>query len=169
LGTKTIQIQERVGSTGQVFAIDPSAFRCAALTRTLGDRDISNVKVLQVGKLTAVAPEISADFDRILIDVPCSNSGVLARRPEARYASGLDCLLKLQREILDDTIPWLGSNGLLVYSTCSVWPEENELQIRQFMDRHSKLELLDQRSILPSSPDAQSYHDGGYFAVLRKP
>jgi 16S rRNA (cytosine967-C5)-methyltransferase len=169
LGTKTIQIQERVGSAGQVFAVDPSAFRCAALTRTLRDRDISNVKVLQVGNLTAVAAEIPADFDRILIDVPCSNSGVLARRPEARYASGLDCLLKLQREILDDTIPWLGSNGLLVYSTCSVWPEENEVQIRQFMDRHANLELLGQRSILPSSPDAQTYHDGGYFAVLRKP
>jgi 16S rRNA (cytosine967-C5)-methyltransferase len=136
--------------------------------RTLKDRHISNVKVLQVGKLAPVSAEIPTSFDRILIDVPCSNSGVLARRPEARYASGLDCLLKLQRDILDDTLPWLGNGGLLVYSTCSVWPEENKLQIRQLMDRHAGLELVDQRSILPSSTDSQSYHDGGYFAVLRK-
>jgi 16S rRNA (cytosine967-C5)-methyltransferase len=168
LGTKTIQIQEQVGPGGEVFAVDPSAFRCAALKQMLVDRHISNVKILQVGKLAPIAPEIPASFDRILIDVPCSNSGVLARRPEARYASGLDCLLKLQRDILDDTLPWLAGDGLLVYSTCSVWPEENELQIKQFMGRHPGVELVGQNSILPSSSDPQSYHDGGYFAVLRK-
>jgi 16S rRNA (cytosine967-C5)-methyltransferase len=168
MGTKTMQIQERVGPGGEVFAVDPSAFRCRALTQMLTNRHVSNVKVLQVGKLVPVAAEIPPSFDRILIDVPCSNSGVLARRPEARYASGLDCLLKLQRDILEDTLPWLGSDGLLVYSTCSVWPEENELQIRQFMDRRPGLELVAQNSILPSSSDPQNYHDGGYFAVLRK-
>ncbi len=168
LGTKTMQIQQRVGASGEVFAVDPAEFRCAALTKVLKDRQVSNVKVLQVGKLAAAAAEIPGSFDRILIDVPCSNSGVLARRPEARYASGLDCLVKLQREILDDTLPWLGSDGLLVYSTCSVWPVENELQVKQFLDRHSGLELVAQRSILPGSSDPQSYHDGGYFAVLAK-
>ncbi|MGD0461742.1 MAG: transcription antitermination factor NusB [Tepidisphaeraceae bacterium] len=168
LGTKTMQIQERVGPSGQVLAVDPSEFRCATLMKMLKPRHISNVNVLQVGKLAPVAAEIPGSFDRILIDVPCSNSGVLARRPEARYASGLDCLLKIQRDILDDSLPWLGSDGLLVYSTCSVWPEENELQIKQFMDRHSGLDLILQDSILPSSSDPQSYHDGGYLAVLEK-
>jgi 16S rRNA (cytosine967-C5)-methyltransferase len=168
LGTKTIQIQEHVGATGQVFAVDPSAFRCAALGRTLKDRNISNVKILQVGKLAPIATEIPASFDRILVDVPCSNSGVLARRPEARYATGVDCLVKLQREILEDTLTWLGPGGLLVYSTCSVWPEENEQQIKQFMGRHPELALVDERSILPDSADLLDYHDGGYVAVLQK-
>jgi 16S rRNA (cytosine967-C5)-methyltransferase len=168
LGTKTLQIQERVGPGGEVFAVDPSAFRCATLKQMLIDRHVTNVKVLQVGKLAPVAAEIPASFERILIDVPCSNSGVLARRPEARYASGLDSLVKLQRDILDDTLPWLARDGLLVYSTCSVWPDENELQIKQFMDRHAGLELVAENSILPDSADPQNYHDGGYFAVLRK-
>jgi 16S rRNA (cytosine967-C5)-methyltransferase len=168
LGTKTIQIQERVGMTGQVFAIDPSAFRCAALSQTLKDRNISNVKILQVGKMVPIAAEIPAAFDRILVDVPCSNSGVLARRPEARYATGVDCLVKLQRDILEDTLPWLTSGGLLVYSTCSVWPEENERQIKGFLDRHSDLALIEKRSILPDSVDLLGYHDGGYLAILRK-
>ena len=167
LGTKTMQILERVGPSGEVFAVDPSEFRCAILTKLLKDRRVSNVTMLQVGKLAGAA-EIPGSFDRILIDVPCSNSGVLARRPEARYASGLDCLVKLQRDILDDTLPWLGSDGLLVYSTCSVWPEENELQVEQFLDRHSGLDLVAQHSVLPGSSDPQSYHDGGYIAVLAK-
>jgi 16S rRNA (cytosine967-C5)-methyltransferase len=168
LGTKTIQIQERVGTTGKVFAIDPSAFRCAALMRTLTDRHISNVKVLQVGKLIPIASRIPAAFDRILVDVPCSNSGVLARRPEARYATGIDCLVKLQHDILEDTLPWLAAGGLLAYSTCSVWPEENELQVKNLLDRHPGLTLVNQRSILPDSADPLAYHDGGYLALLRK-
>jgi 16S rRNA (cytosine967-C5)-methyltransferase len=168
LGTKTLQIQELVGATGTVVAVDPSAFRCAALARTLNDRHISNVKILQFGKLTPVAADIPAAFDRILVDVPCSNSGVLARRPEARYASGTDCLVKLQRDILEDTLPWLATGGLLAYSTCSVWPEENEHQIEGLLDRHRNLTLVDERAILPDSASSPTYHDGGYLAVLRK-
>lgn len=169
LGTKTLQIHERVGAAGQVFAVDPSAFRCDALRRLLDHRQITNVKILQVGKLAPVAEELPRSFDRILIDVPCSNSGVLARRPEARYASGLECLT-IQRSILDDTIAWLGADGLLVYSTCSVWPEENELQIKQLLNRNPALALLAQHSIYPSfdTTDPRAYHDGGYIAVLQK-
>jgi 16S rRNA (cytosine967-C5)-methyltransferase len=126
------------------------------------------VKVLEVGKLGAIGGETSGAFDRILVDVPCSNSGVLARRPEARYAGGLDCLVKLQREILEDTLPWLAPGGLLAYSTCSVWPEENERQIEQLLERHAELGVVSERAVLPESGEPLGYHDGGYLAVLRK-
>jgi 16S rRNA (cytosine967-C5)-methyltransferase len=170
LGTKTMQIHARAGSAGQVLAVDPSASRCATLRQLLHDRRIPNVNVLQVGRLGPIAGQIPSSFERILIDVPCSNSGVLARRPEARYSHALDCLVKIQRDILDDTVAWLAPDGLMVYSTCSVWPEENELQIKWLLDRNPALKPVEEHSILPSfdTPDPRAYHDGGYAAVLRR-
>jgi 16S rRNA (cytosine967-C5)-methyltransferase len=169
LGTKTMQIQERTGADGEVFAMDSSMFRTVRLRELLLDRSITNLRVVLGSKFSEIGGELPTSFDRILIDVPCSNSGVLARRPEARYRDAVDCLTKIQRGILDDTLPRLASGGLLVYSTCSVWPEENEMQIRDFLSRNPGLELVEERSILPSFDEtaAEKYHDGGYFVVVR--
>ena len=136
-------------------------------------RGIENVTVHPVGMLRDL-PSIGQDsFDRILIDVPCSNSGVLARRPEARYAQderSLRSLEQLQHDILDDTAPCLVPGGLLVYSTCSVWPQENEDQVRAFIAGHADYELHHSRTTLPSfhQTDPSRYHDGGFVAVLRR-
>jgi len=169
MGTKTMQILDRVGETGEVVAVDASEARCEELRRLALERGLKNLKVMCAAKMCA-AGEISGSFDRILIDVPCSNSGVLARRPEARYRSGMDCLVKIQREILEDTKAWLGNGGILIYSTCSVWPEENELQVREFLVTNPELELIEERLVLPSFGEtlAEKYHDGGYWAALRK-
>jgi 16S rRNA (cytosine967-C5)-methyltransferase len=111
-------------------------------------------------------------FDRVLIDTPCSNSGVLARRPEARYrqdAQTLRSLEKLQRNILLDTVNSVAPRGLLIYSTCSVWPEENEQIAQWFLAEHPQFTLLRERSTLPSfDSDPARYHDGGYFAVFAR-
>jgi 16S rRNA (cytosine967-C5)-methyltransferase len=170
LGTKTMQIQERVGPKGEVVAVDSSMFRTVKLQQLLRDRGIPNVCVIHGSKLSEIGENISGLFDRILIDVPCSNSGVLARRPEARYRFAVDSVAKVQRNILDDTLGRLASGGLLVYSTCSVWPEENELQIRDLLSRNPGFELVEERSILPSFDETapEKYHDGGYFAVIGK-
>jgi len=169
LGTKTLQMQERVGAPGEVVAVDSSAARCQALRRLLAERRIDNVRVLQSGELSSIAVEIgTTPFDRILIDVPCSNSGVLARRPEARYSWQIDCLTIVQKRILDDTAGHLAPGGRMVYSTCSIWPAENQRQIEDFLTRHPGFKLLEQQTILPSfqTTDPSQYHDGGYLAVL---
>jgi 16S rRNA (cytosine967-C5)-methyltransferase len=169
LGTKTLQMQERVGAGGQVVAVDASAARCGALRRLLAERCLENVRVFQAGELSSIDNEIGEmRFDRILLDVPCSNSGVLARRPEARYSWQIDCLVAVQKRILDDTANRLAPGGRMVYSTCSIWPAENERQIEDFLARHPGFNLLDQQTILPSfqTTDPSQYHDGGYLAVL---
>jgi 16S rRNA (cytosine967-C5)-methyltransferase len=111
-------------------------------------------------------------FDRILVDVPCSNSGVLARRPEARYAqapANLASLAKLEDQIMGDTADYLRGGGLMVYSTCSVWPEENEQLVQRFVLQNPDYELVNSQLIWPSmTPDPARYHDGGYTAVLRR-
>ena len=174
LGTKTLQMRERVGPVGAIVAVDPSPQRCAGLRAMLAARGIENVAVYQVAMLRDVPSNDRGSFDRILIDAPCSNSGVLARRPEARYAQderSLRPLERLQRDILDDTAACLvAPGGVLVYSTCSVWPEENGDQVRAFVARHPGYELLDARDTLPSfrESDPARYHDGGFIAILRR-
>lgn len=173
LGTKTLQIQQRVGMAGSVVAIDPSTDRCRQLAALVQTRGIRNVAIHSVAMLVPIAAEIAGSFDRILIDVPCSNSGVLARRPEARFHQDtrrLDSLLGLQREILDDTAPFLAPGGKLVFSTCSVWPEENQQQIQAFLARHPEYALQIHQTTYPSYEisEPNQYHDGGYVAVLER-
>jgi 16S rRNA (cytosine967-C5)-methyltransferase len=171
LGTKTLQLREAVGETGVVVAMDAAKPRCQGLQHLLDQRKITNVTVHCAPWLKDL-PDLPARFDRILADVPCSNSGVLARRPEARFAQNpkaLASLAKLQDQILEDSAPHFAPGGLLVYSTCSVWPQENQERIKQFLARHSEFQLDHEQHILPSfDDDPAHYHDGGYLAVLRR-
>ena len=170
LGTKTLQVHERVGPDGLVVAVDPSAPRMRTLRRVIEQRGISNVIVREIGMLHELEPDDPKTFDRILIDAPCSNSGVFARRPEARYHQSdraLSSLARLQDRILDDTAAALKPGGRLVYSTCSVWPEENGGRVAAFLRRHPEYSLVREESVLPAfSDDPTRYHDGGYFAVM---
>jgi len=173
MGTKTLQMRDYLGNQGWIMAVDPSEPRCDALRSLLATRMISNVAVVQASMVRQVVDLKPPAFDRILVDVPCSNSGVLARRPEARYTQtpqALASLVKLQDQIMDDTADYLRPGGLLIYSTCSVWPEENEHRISRFLDTHSSsFEQLDAELTRPSPiGEPTRYRDGGFFAVLRR-
>jgi 16S rRNA (cytosine967-C5)-methyltransferase len=172
MGTKTLQIHDVLGGTGWIMAVDPSGPRCHALRELLHKRHIENIAVVQSSMLHEI-PELKRPaFDRILVDVPCSNSGVLARRPEARYAQSeenLASLARLQDQIMQDTADYLRSGGNLVYSTCSIWPEENEQRVQHFLQQHRDYHLVHSQLTWPSmSEDPVRYHDGGYVAVLRR-
>jgi len=167
LGTKTMQMREAVGDEGSVMAVDPSEERCEVLERVVAERGVKNVTVKRAGMI-----EQGMKFSRILIDAPCSNSGVLARRAAARYAQDdrtLASLARLQDCILDDCAPALKGGGVMVYSTCSIWPEENSQRVKKFLGRHADYRLLEEKLTFPSADDdAVKYHDGGYFAVLKR-
>ncbi len=101
----------------------------------------------------------------MLLDVPCSNSGVFRRRPEARLRLGPDSLKKLrdqQAALLEKALPLLAPGGTLVYSTCSLEPEENREVLAEFLERHAEIILREDRFVLPR-PDSP---DGGYMARL---
>jgi 16S rRNA (cytosine967-C5)-methyltransferase len=172
LGTKTIQLRERVADAGHVIAIDAMPQRVQQLQSLVADRQVRNVEVHHATMLPQVPQLADPLFDLALVDVPCSNSGVLARRPEARYAqtdTALASLSKLQAAILDDTAPHIKPGGLLVYSTCSIWPEENQAAVQAFLARHTDYQKQSEHMTLPSlSLDIANYHDGGYFAVLQR-
>ncbi|HEV8378515.1 MAG TPA: transcription antitermination factor NusB [Tepidisphaeraceae bacterium] len=167
LGTKTIQMRQAVGEQGSVVAIDPSEERCEVLQRIVLERNVKNVTVRRARML-----EEGMKFSKILVDAPCSNSGVLARRPEARYAQDektLASLARLQDRILDDSAPALMSGGRMVYSTCSIWAQENSERVKSFLGRHPDYRLVAEKLTFPSVDDVPvKYHDGGYFAVLER-
>jgi 16S rRNA (cytosine967-C5)-methyltransferase len=169
-GTKTRQIHERVGPTGRVVAMDPSEERLAQLRELLAKHSINNVQLVNAGTIDRLDPE--EEFERVLIDAPCSNSGVFARRPEARYHQNpkhVSRIVELQRRILTDTAPIVASGGRIVYATCSVWPEENEAVVEAFLKASGKFKRLNQQSIPPQpSEDPTQYRDGGFVAVLEK-
>ncbi|MHA2940191.1 16S rRNA (cytosine(967)-C(5))-methyltransferase RsmB [Vibrio sp. RC27] len=112
-------------------------------------------------------------FDRILLDAPCSAVGVIRRHPDIKWlrrANDIDALTQLQSEILDAMWRKLKPGGTLVYATCSITPQENKLQVKAFLNRTSDAQLLDSdinnpgRQIIPSEEDM----DGFYYAVLSK-
>lgn len=173
LGTKTQQLSELVGG-GRVFAVDASGARISALKRLISRRpDLANVTARRAAWMRELPPEWPPAYHRILIDAPCSNSGVLPRRPEARYLTLDQATAQLPRTqlaILLDTWPALASGGLLAYATCSVLPEENSAVVARFLADQPAAELLREQLTLPSfdRSEPQRYHDGGYVAVLRR-
>ena len=104
--------------------------------------------------------------DAVLLDVPCSNTGVVRRRPDVRWRFSLDSLrelVRLQREMLRSGAVLLVSGGRMVYSTCSIEHEENADQVRAFLSERPDFALAEELEILPSA-----VHDGAYAALLVK-
>ena len=110
--------------------------------------------------------ELVGKAHRVLCDVPCSGFGVFAKKPELRYKDVEKCkgLPKIQREILNTACRYVKEGGLLVYSTCTLLPEENEENIHAFLAAHSEFSCLRMRTLTPDVDET----DGFFFAVLQK-
>ena len=155
-GGKTVQIAWR-GASVVACEVNPKRRR----------RLEENLARLKLG--VEVIPELPASqtFDKVLVDAPCSNTGVLRRRPDARWnwnGEKLAALVKLQSEILDASASRVAPGGVLVYSTCSNEPEENEAQVAAFLARHPDFSLEESRESIPF----ESETDGAFAARLRR-
>jgi 16S rRNA (cytosine967-C5)-methyltransferase len=87
---------------------------------------------------------LTALFDKVLLDAPCSGTGVMQRHPESRWTRTERDIVRIcgvQARLLDAVCPMVRPGGVLVYSTCSLEPEENELQIQAFLNRHPEFIL----------------------------
>jgi 16S rRNA (cytosine967-C5)-methyltransferase len=89
-------------------------------------------------------PELIGCADRVLCDVPCSGFGVISKKPELRYKDPKESerLPEIQRAILNNACKYVKRGGVLVYSTCTLLPEENELAIKDFLSHHPEFELV---------------------------
>ncbi len=141
-GGKTAQLAVR---GAKVTAIDRSKARLGRLSENM-DRLQLEVTV----KAADAAGYLPAEpFDAVLLDAPCSSTGTIRRHPDVAWLKSpedVEKLVQLQSRLLDATISQLKSGGVLVYSTCSLQPEEGELQIEAFLDRHQNMKRLPVRS-----------------------
>jgi 16S rRNA (cytosine967-C5)-methyltransferase len=168
-GTKTTQLAELMNNTGRIVAADTTDVKIERI-----DENCCRMKVDTVE--TRLAPEIGSldpeSFDVVLVDVPCSNTGVLARRPEARWrfkADDLAALTRTQKTLLSMAAMFCKPGGHIIYSTCSIEPEENEQVVKAVAGR-AGLNVRQQGTTLPAGNAAEptTWQDGGYRALLRK-
>lgn len=138
-GTKTTAIAERVGEAGRVLALDRHARRLALAARDAARLGLANVATREADVSRPLPREITgAGFDRVLVDAPCSGLGTLRRTPELRWrVTPRDCaaLAEAQFRILRHAASALRPGGALVYSVCTVAPEENEAVVDAFLAR----------------------------------
>jgi 16S rRNA (cytosine967-C5)-methyltransferase len=168
-GGKTAYIAELMENQGLIVGCDREPARLNLL-----DQNLTRLGV-RIGKIvcydwtkSAVPPEIlsQAPFDRILVDVPCSNTGVMRRRVDVRWRlkpADFNRMQTRQIEIVGAVFPLLKPGGILVYSTCSVEREENEDVVQRLLGRLSIL-LEEERRFIPF----QNNFDGAFAARLRR-
>jgi 16S rRNA (cytosine967-C5)-methyltransferase len=133
-GGKTLLLARAAGPQGHVVAADLHANRVRAMRERLELASVRNVEMVVLDGAQPLSFE--RPFDRILVDVPCSGTGTLARHPEIRWklhAEDLKDLHDRQSRLLRNALPHLAPDGRLVYSTCSLEPEENEFVVREVL------------------------------------
>ncbi|MEX0684883.1 MAG: 16S rRNA (cytosine(967)-C(5))-methyltransferase RsmB [Balneolales bacterium] len=176
-GTKTIVLADLMKNQGSILAVDISAERISTIAENVTKYGANNVKIQRAN----VAEERFKLADAVLLDAPCSGTGVLSKRADMRWRRSpeqLEEFVKQQAELLDAAANMVTRGGRLVYSTCSIEPEENEDQIAAFLNEYDNFELQDLSDDLPEevlSEDGKSYRTlphkhgcDGHFGVLLK-
>jgi len=169
-GGKSTHIAELMNNEGNLWAVDRSCRRSKKIfanSERLGTNCLQ-ILVADSNELLRKHPEWKSFFDRILIDAPCSGLGTLARHPDARWRMNKDNiqqLVLLQSQLLNSLAPLLKNGGKLVYSTCTIHPEENFKQIKKFLKLKSEFLLEYEKQIWPGDV---GNGDGFYIAILRK-
>ena len=160
-GGKTCHIAERMKNEGQLSALDNSESRLKLLRENC---DRMRVTCATLGQTDATA---TGKYDRVLADVPCSNTGVMRRRLDLRWRlspGGARRLGDEQLKLLGQAAAHTKPDGQLVYSTCSIEPEENEQLVARFLEAHPGWRLAAERSLHP----VEDHTDGAYAARLTR-
>jgi 16S rRNA (cytosine967-C5)-methyltransferase len=156
-GGKAAQIAEAVGADGRVFALERNLPRARSLRENLGGR----LRLLNADVVCGdgAAPPFRTAFDRVLVDAPCSGLGVLRRRADARWRkdeSSVLAMAALQPKLLKGAVPLVRKGGVLVYSVCSLEPEETLEVVESFLKAHPEFA---QEEVDPTLPAA--FRSGG--------
>ena len=166
-GGKSAAMLAATGGELQLLATDVEEFRLKPLRENLLRAGGKAVQVAQHDWTRPCPAEWLGGFDAVLLDVPCSNSGVLQRRVDARWrlsAEEMTRLAALQLSILEQACAAVRPGGRLVYSTCSIDAEEDRAVVDAFLARHKEFSFVEDYLALPHRELA----DGAYAALLRR-
>jgi 16S rRNA (cytosine967-C5)-methyltransferase len=166
-GTKSTGIAEFMGDDGIVLSVDIKDLHPV----------VDNAKRLGIKSIYPVNADVRNfrvnKTDRILLDVPCSGTGVMGKRGEIRWKlspKSLNKMVNLQREMLSGASKNLKKNGILVYSTCSILAEENERQVEWFLDKNPdfNVERAAENDAFIRHIPGFPFYDGGFGALIRR-
>ena len=169
-GGKTVAVAQRLADRGDVLAVEPSGVRRRRLEANCRRAGLTCVHIAEGSADTPEAlREVAghARFDRVLVDAPCTNTGVLRRRVDARWrfsANALGEAVALQRRLLETCLAATAPNGILVYSTCSLEPEENAGVVEYVLAKHTDMAMEESLQTFPPT----SGTDGMYAAAIRR-
>lgn len=177
-GGKTTHIAQKMGNLGRIVSTDIHAHKLKLTAENCGRLGINIVeaKTMDARHLHELYFE---QADRVLVDAPCSGLGVLRRKPDARWRKCPEMLVDLpvlQAEILESAAKCVKPAGILLYSTCTIEPEENEAVVAQFLSRHPEFVLEHAGQLLPEPRAEQMVQlyphrdniDGFFIARMRK-
>lgn len=160
-GSKTAHLAELMQDKGRIVACDGDVGRLLTVGELVTRLGLRSIEVVR-HQTEETVPR--GRFDAVLVDVPCSNTGVLGRRPEVRWRLTLQDIAQLrsvQERLLRQAMGKVRAGGVVVYSTCSIEPEENGDLVRRVVGEQFEVEAEEESS--PGQPA-----DGGYWARLRK-
>lgn len=185
-GGKSLAMAATMENKGQVHAWDASRERLAPIHERLSRAGTRNVQVHDVDdELTSLVDQM----DKVLVDAPCTGSGVWRRRPDAKWRLNEENLaerIEQQEQVLSEAKRFVRRGGYLIYVTCSVFPEENENQVYAFIEDNPNFELVSagevwedlfgENKLKPWSSDMKSITltpaatntDGFFFAVMER-
>lgn len=162
-GGKTTHLAELMRNEGEIVACDVDEARLQTVAELAGRLGIGCIRTQRLG---AEEGPPAGPFDAALVDAPCSNTGVLGRRPEVRWRitpSDLKHLVQVQSTLLHRAASRVRPGGVLVYSTCSSEPEENGGVVRSVLEQLPDWVLSAEEDHVPGQPS-----DGGYWARLQR-
>jgi len=167
-GVKSTQLAEITADLAKIIATDIDSGRLQMVRQNVSRSGIKSICIVAYDKLEQKIAELGS-FDSILLDVPCSNTGVLAKRPQVRHRitpQAINECAKIQSRLLEKAAGLIKPGGRICYSTCSIQKNENNRLIARFLQNNPGFVLESEELTLPS---AQGFDcDGAYFAILER-
>ncbi|MBU5590871.1 16S rRNA (cytosine(967)-C(5))-methyltransferase RsmB [Clostridium sp. MSJ-4] len=164
-GGKTTHIGEILEGSGQVFAFDIHENKLSLIRQNTNRLSLTNISCD-----TMDATKLNEDFidkaDKVLIDVPCSGLGIIRKKPEIKWNKSLKNLkdiVEIQRNIMDNASKYVKKGGVLLYSTCTLNKEENEENVKWFLNNHSDFKL---EKVFFGDANNIIYSEEGYATIL---
>jgi len=164
-GGKTTHIAELMRNTGHISAFDIHKNKLTLIEENLKRIGIINTSC-DVMDATIYDPNLLQSADRVLMDVPCSGLGIIRKKPEIKWSkhiSKVEDIITIQRKIMGNASKYVKNSGLLVYSTCTLNKDENEGNIKWFIETHPDFKI---QPVFFGNYSNIDYSDKGYATIL---
>lgn len=165
-GGKSLHLAALMKNKGKIIAMDVEKWKLENLQKRARRNGVNNIEIRLIENEQSIH-RYENFADRLLLDVPCSGTGVIKRNPDTKWKvtpESIEKTKKLQSVILSDYSKMLKSGGLMVYATCSILPSENQQQVQDFIEQQkNNFTLIKDKTIYPSEG-----FDGFYMALLKK-